>query len=63
MRVFDMSERLACRLVGLALCSFRRPLNGDTVTNPGLGPGGLATCVCARTHAVRLLVDICEGKK
>ena len=31
MRVFDISERLVCRLVGLAGSSFRRPLNRDTV--------------------------------
>ena len=34
MRVFDISERLACRLVGLARSSFRRPLNRDTVDDP-----------------------------
>jgi putative transposase len=34
MRVFDIIERLACRLVGLARSSFRRPLNRDTIDNP-----------------------------
>ena len=34
MQVFDISERLACRLVGLARSSFRRPLNPDTVDDP-----------------------------
>jgi len=34
MRVFDISEQLACRLVGLARSSFRRPLNRDTVDGP-----------------------------
>jgi hypothetical protein len=34
MRVFDISERLACRLVGLARSSFRRPLNRDIIDDP-----------------------------
>jgi transposase InsO family protein len=34
MRVFDISERLACRLVGLARSAFRRPLKGDTPDDP-----------------------------
>jgi len=34
MRVFDISERLACRLVGLARSAFRRPLKGDTSDDP-----------------------------
>jgi len=34
MRVFDISERLACRLVGLTRSAFRRPLKGDTPEDP-----------------------------
>ena len=34
MRVFDISERLACRLVELARSAFRRPLNRDTIDDP-----------------------------
>ena len=33
MRVFDISERLACHLVGLARSSFRRRLNGGWLIN------------------------------
>lgn len=29
-----MSERMACRLVGLSRSAYRRPLNADTVTDP-----------------------------
>ena len=31
---FDVSERLACRLVGLSRSAFRRPLKADTVDDP-----------------------------
>ena len=33
-RVFDISERLACRLVGLSRSAFRRPLKGHTPDDP-----------------------------
>ena len=31
---FEVSERLACRLVGLSRSAFRRPLKADTVADP-----------------------------
>ena len=34
MSVFDISERLACRLVGLSRSAFRRPLKADTFNDP-----------------------------
>ena len=34
MQVFDISERLACRLVGPARSSFMRPLNRDPIADP-----------------------------
>ena len=34
MSVFDISERLACRLVGLSRSAFRRPLKADTRDDP-----------------------------
>ena len=34
MRVLDISERLACRLVGLARSSFSLPRNGDSIADP-----------------------------
>ncbi len=33
-RVFDISERLVCRLVGLSRSAFRRPLKGHTPDDP-----------------------------
>ena len=36
MSVFDISERLACRLVGLSRSAFRRPLKADTPDDPDL---------------------------
>ena len=33
---FDVSERLACRLVGLSRSAFRRPLQADTPDDPDL---------------------------
>jgi hypothetical protein len=34
MAVFDIGERLACRLVGLSRSAFRRPLKADTPHDP-----------------------------
>lgn len=34
MSVFDISERLACRLVGLSRSAFRRPLKAETSEDP-----------------------------
>ena len=36
MSVFDISERVACRLVGLSRSAFRRPLKADTPDDPDL---------------------------
>ncbi|WP_404442925.1 IS3 family transposase [Microbacterium marinum] len=33
-RALQVSERMACRLVGLSRSAYRRPLKGDTVTDP-----------------------------
>lgn len=34
MRKLQVSERMACRLAGLSRSAYRRPLNGDTATDP-----------------------------
>ncbi len=50
MSVFDISERLACRLAGLSRSAFHRPLKADTPDDPDLALRAWLR-VYARRHA------------
>ncbi|WP_126464298.1 IS3 family transposase [Propionibacterium australiense] len=48
-RVLQVSERMACRLVGLSRSAYRRPLKADTAADPDRGFRGWL-CAWAKEH-------------